>query len=88
MHTELENWNNGWFGLQLGLNALEIDVLIERLQMLKADPEQHFHLTSTHRGAGGLGDVTIYVQVPSEPDNMEAIGDGAMALGDNISSEV
>ncbi|CAN5457633.1 hypothetical protein BH09VER1_BH09VER1_55460 [soil metagenome] len=81
MHTELEDWKNSWHGVQLALTHEEIDTLIERLQMLKTEPDQHFHLTSTYKGSGGVGDITIYVQDPSEPDNMESIGSKALAPG-------
>ena len=84
MHTELQGWENGWYGLSLGISAAEIDVLIERLQMLKAEPEQHFHLSSTYEGPAGLGDITIYVQDPTEPSNMEPIGGRALAPGEAI----
>ena len=84
MHTELEDWKNGWYGVQLGLTTKEIDVLIERLQMLKVEPDQHFHLSSTYQGSGGLGDSTVYVQDSSTPSNMESIGSKALAPGDTI----
>lgn len=84
MHSELEDWKNGWYGVQLGLLAEEIDAFIERLRMLKAEPDQHFHLSSTYKGSGGLGDITIYVQDRSEPSNMEPIGGKALAPGDAL----
>ena len=84
MHTELEDWKNGWYGLQLGLTTNEIDVLIERLQMLKVEPDQHFHLSSTYQGGGGLGDITVYIQDSSTPSNMETIGSKALAPADTI----
>jgi hypothetical protein len=84
MRTELEDWKNGWYGVLLGISAEEINVLIERLQMLKAEPDQHFHLRSTYEGDGGLGDITIYVQDPAEPSNMESIGGRALAPGETI----
>ena len=62
MHTSLEDWRNGWYGVYLGISPEEIDGLIERLEMLKTEPDQHFHLSSTYQGEGGLGDITIYVQ--------------------------
>ena len=70
--------------MQLGISVREIDTLIERLQMLKAEPDQHFHLSSTYQGSGGLGDITVYVQDFSEPSNMETIGSKAFAPGDII----
>lgn len=84
MRTELEDWKNGWYGVQLAVSAEEIDVLIARLQMLKAEPDQHFHLSSTYQGTGGLGDITVYVQGPSEASNMQSIGSRAFAPGDSI----
>ena len=84
MHTELEDWKNGWYGVQLGLTTKEIDVLIELLQMLKVEPDQHFHLSSAYKGSGGLGDITVYVQDSSTPSNMESIGSKALAPGDTI----
>jgi hypothetical protein len=74
MRTELEDWKNGWVGVQLGLAPNEIDRVIELLALLKRDPEQHFHLSSDYRGTGGVGDITIYVQQPHEPDNMTTFG--------------
>ena len=62
----------------------EIDVLIERLLMLKSEPDQHFHLQSHFKGDGGLGDIAIYVKDPSEPSNMGDIGGGALLPGDTI----
>ena len=53
--------------------------------MLKAEPDQHFHLSSTYGGSGGVGDVMIYRQAPSERSNMEAIGSRAFAPGDVVS---
>jgi hypothetical protein len=84
MHTELEDWKNGWYGVRLGISMDEIDILIERLKMLKAEPDQHFHLSSTYQGGGGLGDITVFVQGPSEPSNMEDIGSRAFAPGESI----
>ncbi len=82
VRTELEDWKNGWYGVQLGISVEEIGVLIERLTALKAEPDQHFHLSSTYEGDGGLGDITIYVQDASEPSNMNSIGGTAIAPGD------
>ncbi len=84
MHAELEDWKNGWYGVELGLTADEIDTLIDRLRMLQAEPDQHFHLSSTYQGEGGLGDIMIYVQDPSEPDNMEPIGRKALGPGEDV----
>jgi hypothetical protein len=53
MHTELEDWKNGWYGVQLGILAEEIDVLIDRLQILNPVPDQHLHLSSSYNGPVG-----------------------------------
>jgi hypothetical protein len=46
MHTKLEDWKNGWFGVELGIALDEIDSLISQLSMLKTDHDQHFHIGS------------------------------------------
>ena len=74
MHAKLEDWKNGWFGVELGIAPHELDQLIRLLQMLKAEPDQHFHLSSDYSGSEGLGDITFYVQPPDEPDNMLTSG--------------
>lgn len=61
MHGEIENWNNGWYGISLGLSPGEIDRLIELLRMLRVDPTQHFHISSDYKGTGGIGDIEMYV---------------------------
>jgi hypothetical protein len=86
MHAKLEDWKNGWFGVELGLSPDEIDPLIKLLQMLKSEPDQHFHLGSDYSGSGGLGDITFYVQTPDEPNNMVTFGK-ALAPGSKLEDE-
>ena len=74
MHSKLEDWKNGWFGVELGIAPDEIDRLIALLQMLKDEPDQHFHLSSDYKASGGLGDITVYVQSPDETSNMITFG--------------
>jgi len=74
MHAELENWNNGWFGVRLSLRPAEIDRLVVLLQRLQQDPEQHFHISSDYTGSGGLGDIEVSVAAESEADNMRLSG--------------
>jgi len=81
MHVQLEDWKNGWHGVLLGLSSEDIDALIERLKMLKAEPDQHFHLSSTFQGDGGVGDITVFIQDSSQLSNMEPIGGKALAPG-------
>jgi hypothetical protein len=70
MFTEMEDWKTGWYGISIGLNSQEIDGLIELLQMIKGDPEQHFHLSSDFEGNGGVGDIEIYLKEENQKDNM------------------
>jgi hypothetical protein len=74
VHSKLEDWKNGWFGVELGISPDEIDRLIELLQMLRKEPDQHFHLSSDYKDSGGLGDITLYVQSRDEPSNMITFG--------------
>jgi len=83
MHSKLNDWNNGWSGLELRIRAEEIDLLISLLRMIKADPEQHFHLSSNYNGAGGIGDIEISIQPPEESSNMESLG-RALAPGEEV----
>ena len=83
MHSKLEDWKNGWFGLELGISKIEIDELVRLLTMLKRDDQQHFHLSSDYKGGGGVGDITVYVKTPDESDNMEIMG-RALGPGEEI----
>jgi hypothetical protein len=84
MHTKLEDWKNGWFGVELGILPDEIDSLIAQLTMLKNDHDQHFHISSDYKAAGGLGDIMIYVQSAAEASNMESPSSRAFAPGEEI----
>ena len=55
MRALLEDWNNGWAEVEVGLSISDIDRLIALLEMMKAEPDQHFHATSDFVGAGGIG---------------------------------
>jgi hypothetical protein len=83
MLVELANWNNGWSGVEIALTSREIDVLIERLTMLKNDPDQHFHISSDYKAPGSIGDIEIYVKQPDQPENMW-IGGRALLPGEEI----
>ena len=84
MRGEIENWNNGWYGVSLGLSITEIDRLIALLNNLRNEPEQHFPISSDYAGSQGLGDIEVYVAEPSSVDNMH-LGSKALAPGDSIS---
>lgn len=83
MRASLEDWNNGWVEIEMGLSSSDIDRLIGLLQMIKADPDQHFHATSDFAGAGGIGKVTFYIQQPEEADNL-SIGGRALGSGESV----
>jgi len=83
MRTKLDNWNNGWIGIELGIRRDEIDPLIALLTMLKNDPDQHFHISSDYKESEGVGDIEIYVQSTDEESNMILLG-RAIAPGSEI----
>jgi hypothetical protein len=83
MRASLEDWNNGWVGIEIGLTARDIDHLIASLQMIKADPNQHFHASSDFVGVGGIGQITFQLQQPNEMDNL-TLGGQALGAGESI----
>ena len=83
MRITLEDWHNGWWEVELGLAADEIQTLIDLLEEIKKDPEQHFHATSDYVGSGGIGRVTFSVRDPGQSDNAHLTGP-ALAPGDRI----
>ena len=83
MRGEIENWNNGWYGVSLGLSIAEIDRLIELLTNIRNDPEQHFHISSDYVGSGGLGDIEVSIAEASSISNM-SVSSLALAPGDTI----
>lgn len=83
MRASLEDWNNGWTEVEVSLSTSDIDRLIALLQMIKADPEQHFHATSNFTGPGGIGQITFQIQQPNETDNL-SLGGRAMGGGESI----
>ena len=83
MHATLEDWKNGWFGIELAIAAPEIDLLISLLQELKADPDQHFHISSDYRAPGGVGDIQVFVKPDDTADNL-FLSSGALQPGDEV----
>jgi hypothetical protein len=51
--------------------------------MIKADPEQHFHLSSDFEGNGGVGDIEIYMRDEMQKNNM-ALLSKAIEPGDEF----
>lgn len=86
MHAAVEDWKNGWIGLQLAVEPAEIDKLIELLLALKQDPDQHFHISSDYKATGGLGDIEVFARHPSQPHNL-FIGGLALVPGDEINAQ-
>jgi hypothetical protein len=87
MHTKLEDWKNGWFGIEFAIRPEEIDGLIRQLEMLKSDHEQHFHIGSDYKGQGGVGDITICVQSADEASNMASPSSRALAPGESVDTQ-
>lgn len=69
MFSKLIDYDTGWIGFELALKAKDIDTLIYNLQLLKADPSQHFHISSDFAGETGVADIEIYVDEESS-ENM------------------
>lgn len=78
MYGKLNDWKNGWFGIELSLNSVEIEQLIDALKMLQTDSDQHFHISSDYVGSGGIGDIEISV---SQSDSVNNLHIGSEALG-------
>lgn len=85
MHGVIESWDNGWYGISLGLSGDEIDRLISLLSKLRNAPEQHFHISSDYAGAGGLGDIEFYVDEAGSASNLQ-LGGLALASGRKLPS--
>ena len=83
MRATLEDWKNGWFGIELAISPPEIDRLITLLQELKADPEQHFHISSDYKDSGGIGDIEVFIKSDTEPNNL-FLSSIALEPGDEI----
>jgi len=83
MKADIEDWKNGWFGIELGIAPDEIDRLCDLLQMLKKDQEQHFHISSDYKGTGGIGDITVFISIEKQQHNMMLFS-RAMAPGEEI----
>ncbi len=74
MRATIEDFKTGWFGIGLGIKKSELDLLIQRLETLKNNPDLHFHLGSTYSGSGGVGDIEVYVEPEGSEDNLTMTG--------------
>jgi hypothetical protein len=75
VHTVLEDFKTGWYGVAIYLREEEIDVLIEHLAELKQSKGQHFHVSISGdcEGEGGIADIEFNVQ-EGERDDMHITG--------------
>ena len=46
MLVTTDDWKNGWFEVEIGASEDEVESLIQMLQMLLNEPDQHFHCNS------------------------------------------
>ncbi len=83
MHGEIKDWNNGWYGVSLGVSQAEIDRLIALLTALRNNPDQHFHISSDYVDSGGIGDIEMYVNDADAVNNLRVSGI-ALPPGDSI----
>ena len=83
MFVDIEDLKNGWYVIGIGLDRKEIDSFIELLQMIKNDPEQHFHISSEYDGDGGIGNIEIYIKEDKQKNNMSLLGK-ALTSGEEI----
>ena len=83
MHAEINDWKNGWFGIALGLTGKDIDLLIEKLKLIRdSDAGQHFHAINFTQ-EGPVGDIEFYLADESEPQTLR-LGGIALGAGDSI----
>jgi len=83
MRMTLEDWKNGWVGVDLQLSVPEIEELIGLLRMIQSDADQHFHLSSDFAGEGGVGEITFSQNTEGQPGNCNLSGK-ALAPGTEI----
>lgn len=72
-----------WIEVEVSLSMSDIDRLIALLQIIKGDPDQHFHASSNFSGAGGIGQITFQVQQPDETNNL-TLGGKAQGQDESI----
>ena len=69
MNVELENYETGWYGIKIGMKENEIDIMIEKLKLIKKEKDRHFHLSSSFEEESGVADIEFFFQ-KDENDNM------------------
>jgi len=60
----------------------ELARLIELLQTLNANHEQHFHIASENQAPGSIGDIEVYLKSAEGKDNMR-ISSRATSAGEH-----
>lgn len=56
----IENIGNGMNNIDLGVRIDGMVQLIDELQRLEGNPDQHFHISSNFAGACRIGKITFY----------------------------
>ena len=74
MQMLLEGPKEGWVNVDVMLSPDEINELISLLEMIRDDPDQHFHLNSDFQGPGGVGQITFSQSEPGDEGNSTLSG--------------
>jgi hypothetical protein len=83
MRVIIEDIGNGMININLGMRPDEIDKLVRDLQIMKGNPDQHFHISSNFDGTCRIGEFTFYNKESNEPDDIQLSG-RAYAPGESI----
>ena len=86
MRVDIEDWKNGWLGIDIGIRQDEINRLIDLLRVLERKPDQHFHISSDYEGTGGIGNIRVSV-LPTDVDSNMHLTSRAYAPGEVIDEQ-
>jgi hypothetical protein len=76
MKIQLEQYESGWYTINVGLKASDIDNFILLLQKLKEEENQHFPIVNNYcdPDTGKLESMEFYLQELEGGDNMTLLG--------------
>ncbi len=74
MYVDITSSDEGWHGLSIAIKKEEIDSLINLLEMIKNDNDQHFHITNHFDDESGVADIEFYIKDEKQKDNMALLG--------------
>lgn len=74
MKLTREDFETGWTEVAMGLSSHEVDRLIQMLQLIKQDPNQHFHCSSNHEDDSRIAGVDFYIKQATDSDNATIVG--------------